>query len=135
MGRKEERKSNAQNDRENVKKTEVEKSSSMLTCQHHNNGSDHNTNDKYKAPRRRQILKCIHLCACETRTYIHTYHLPTPPPAVHIPTEYVECHGPYKRGQGAPRPQSSSPPLSWVWREKLSSFFSSILCTQILRFL
>ncbi len=123
MGRKEERKSNAQNDRENVKKTEVEKSSSMLTCQHHNNGSDHNTNDKYKAPRRRQILKCIHLCACETRTYIHTYHLPTPPPAVHIPTEYVECHGPYKRGQGAPRPQSSSPPFLGCGEKSFHPFF------------
>jgi len=85
----------------------------MPACQHHDNGRDHNTNDKYKAPRRHQILKCIHLRVCVTCTYIHTHLLPTPPPAVHIPTGYVECHGPYKRGQVAPWPQSSSPFLGW----------------------
>lgn len=94
----------------------------MPTCQHHNNGSDHKTNDKYKAPRRRQILKCIHLFVCVTRTYIHTYLLPTPPPAVHIRTGWVECHGPYKRGQGAPRPQYSAPPFLGEARKNLSSF-------------
>ncbi len=107
-----------------IKKTEVEKSSSMPTCQHHDNGSDHNTNDKYKAPRRRQILKCIHLCVCVTRTYIRTYLLPTPPPAIHIPTGWVECHGPYKRGQGAPQPQSSRPPfLGWGEKKPFILFF------------
>lgn len=106
----------------------------MPTCQHHDNGSDHNTNDKYKAPRRRQILKCIHLCVCVTRTYIRTYLLPTPPPAVHIPTGWVECHGPYKRER--PRSSSasvlSSPPFLGEARKNLSSFFQ-VFCTQILR--
>jgi hypothetical protein len=116
------------------KKTEVEKSSSMPTCQHHDNGSDHNTNDKYKAPRRRQILKCIYLCVCVTCTYIRTYLLPTPPPAIHIRTGWVECHGPYKRER--PRSSSasvlSSPPFLGEARKNLSSFFQ-VFCTQILR--
>jgi hypothetical protein len=116
-------------------KAEVEKSSSMPACQHHNNGNDHNclcTNDKYKAPRRHQILKCIHLCVCVTCTYIHTY-LPTTYPTTSSP------HSDWVRWVSWPlqeRPRSSLAsvlvPLSWVRRGNLSSLFQ-VFCTQILR--
>jgi hypothetical protein len=90
------------------KKTEVEKSSSMPTCQHHDNGSDHNTNDKYKAPRRRQLVP----------TYVPTYYLPHHQQST-FGLDGLSVMAPTReRGQGAPRPQSSRPPLSWVRREK-----------------
>lgn len=100
----------------------------MPTCQHHNNGSDHKTNDKYKAPRRRQILKCIHLCVC-VNSYLHTY----------LPTTYPTTSSPHSDWMGwvswplQERPRSSSasvlgPPFLG-WGEKKPF----ILCFQVFR--